>query len=537
MKNRDLSLKSIFEDNTVYTYSGNLLEVHITDTTLATDPKFLCTYFSPDTIALPTAFYLHDVSNVVLDFNGATLLLHGQIQPFIVDNCCNVTIRNVTVAYDRSPYSEFTILENDGATMLIQPKEGFPCRIENGYLIPYADTWECHSLHKGGSFLQAFNSHTGKGMGALVVMIGEELDAPETPPAFITKLKVQESSRGIALIGSNLPAHWTPGTTVVLAHESRQISSVFLCHSQDICISQYRILNGQGMGLQSMCTENITVDGLHLYQDPASPGIVTNGGDAIHFVASRGNINICNSTFMGMTDDALNVHTVFHNIVSCEGTALRILRNPACHFLPAHFHKFMVGDEIALYRGMTLEERSKYTVCSIRVVGDWETELILDRIPDEWEIGDLVENLTTQPELTIRDCIFDNANSHLRIQTRSKVLMENCKCGLPVMFTGDTTYWYESSPVTDVTVQNCTFTAGGVIKGIPEFVPTDAAPYYHSGIVITDNNFDTAEPLIATGTTGITFLRNRNSRNEQMHITLKNCGSCETDDFVIQNRQ
>ena len=59
------------------------------------------------------AFYLEKVQNVTLDFNGATLFLHGKIQPFIIDNCKNVTIKNVKVEYERPPFSE-TVLA-DGA--------------------------------------------------------------------------------------------------------------------------------------------------------------------------------------------------------------------------------------------------------------------------------------------------------------------------------------------------------------------------------------------------------------------------------------
>lgn len=57
------------------------------------------------------AFFLQNKENVTLDFNGATLFLHGKIQPFILDDCKKITIKNVKVEYSRPPFSEGEIVE------------------------------------------------------------------------------------------------------------------------------------------------------------------------------------------------------------------------------------------------------------------------------------------------------------------------------------------------------------------------------------------------------------------------------------------
>ena len=41
-----------------------------------------------------TALYLKDVNDVVIDGNGATLLVHGKMTPFVFDNCKNITLKN-----------------------------------------------------------------------------------------------------------------------------------------------------------------------------------------------------------------------------------------------------------------------------------------------------------------------------------------------------------------------------------------------------------------------------------------------------------
>lgn len=124
-------------------------------TTEAREKKYLTiTYKGIEGVeALSTAFYLKDKENVTLDFGGAVITLHGLIQPFIIDNCTNITIKNVTVEYERANYTELDVIKHDGNELWCKPKEKFPCRVENGYFIPYSSTWEDRNVHKNLSLI------------------------------------------------------------------------------------------------------------------------------------------------------------------------------------------------------------------------------------------------------------------------------------------------------------------------------------------------------------------------------------------------
>lgn len=63
---------------------------------------------------MDTAFYLYKLNNETLDFGGKVITLHGKIQPFIIDECCNVVIKNIVVKYDRAMFTELDIVENTG---------------------------------------------------------------------------------------------------------------------------------------------------------------------------------------------------------------------------------------------------------------------------------------------------------------------------------------------------------------------------------------------------------------------------------------
>mgnify|MGYP006864423003 CR=1 FL=1 len=89
MKEEHLTPGTALCSDTYYRFEGDILDVSLSDTQHITDRIYLSlTAFHRG--ALDTAFYLHGLKNVVLDFGGATLFLRGRIQPFIVDECENI---------------------------------------------------------------------------------------------------------------------------------------------------------------------------------------------------------------------------------------------------------------------------------------------------------------------------------------------------------------------------------------------------------------------------------------------------------------
>ena len=115
-------------------------------------------------------------------------------------------------------------------------------------------------------------------------------------------------------------------------------------------------------------------------------------------------------------------------------------------------------------------------------VGDTICVSPLDGIEED----DLIENISAQPRIHISDCRFGKAISHLRIQSRGEVLFENNEIGLPLLFTGDTNYWFEASPAQNATVRNNHFIGRrGLVRLWPEYEASETAPYLNE---ITSEN-------------------------------------------------
>lgn len=529
MKNMVFDKNTIFESDTYYTFDKKDCDIFFDDTVRVEKKKYLViAEFNRG--YLDVAFYLKGLKNVTLDFGGAMLVCHGRIQPFIIDECENITIKNVTVAYERAFYTEFEVISNNGKELKLAGKENFPYKVENNELIPYGENWEDRDLDKKSMFLQCYDSTTRKGKGLWVVMIGEKPSELETPPCPVAELKVREDEDGIVLYGADIPNNYNAGSTVVLEHEYRDKSSVAMYHSKNINIENYRILNGTGMGLLAIYTENITAEKYCLINDSLSHGIVANGGDGIHLVNCKGKITLNNCIVEGTVDDALNIHGNFYHTVKADGNLLYAERSAVAHYLDANSDIFAEGDEIAVYKGKTMEEKTRFTVKSVKILDDYHIVIETDKNAEEAVADDVIENLSTNPDFEFKNCIFGKANSHLRLQSRGKGVIENCECELPVMLTGDLNYWFESSPVKDLTVKNCKFFGErGFFRLIPECNPTGKEPYYHSGIKITDCVFEREIAIEGRDTKDIEFINNRHSEGKTLKLKLENCADVKTD--------
>ena len=510
MEIKKLTLNMKFENETVYTAEEKHYDIYKKDTVNLTDPSYLSIY---DTHfgSLDTAFYLNGLKNVTLDFNRATLTLHGRIQPFILDNCENVTIKNVIIEYERAVFTEFEIIGRAEKALTLKPLENFPCKVENGYLIPYCNEWENRRLNYGDMFMQSFDNKTRQGWGITVIVIGEEVFRNDSPPCEVLQMRVREENGNIIMTGKISEA-FQPGQTVVLSHEVRDKSSAFICRSENITVENYRIINGAGMGIISMYVQNLTIDGLNLTKDEKSKGMVTNAADAMHLVATKGKLEIKNCTVEGMIDDALNIHTLFYEAESADGNTLKVYRHQRSHCLNTHFKLFGIGDKIAVYKGQSLELKQTATITGITQIDSQYMEFATDIPLENVEKGDIVENLSTQPEVHIHNCTFGKSNTHLRIQTRGKTVIENCETELPILLTGDTNYWFEASPAEDFTVRNCKFTGNRAqIRVVPEYESTENAKFYHCGITVENNIFDDRNAMECRQAKGITFRNNKHS--------------------------
>lgn len=528
-----IKIGETFESNTEYYADKKRYDVYLSDAVIQESKVYTacrdsgCAEGEYDN-KLKIAFFLKDKENIVLDFRGATLYLHGLMQPFLLDNCKNVTIKNCIIEYDRSFVSEAEVIESTKSYLKVKMFNQFPYRIDGGNLILISETWENDSLDKSPKFFQFFNKETRKGAGLRLAIIGKNPHLDENWPWANATLKLwaEEDGEYIIFHGNDLP-NIECGLILAIAHSNRQYSGIMIVSCENIYLQDIRLLNGPGMGLLPMHTKNLYIDGFKLCYDERSPGIIANEADGIHAVACSGDFILKNSIIEGIIDDALNIHSNFYQVTSSEGDTIKAFPAGA---VSAEYKIFDKGDTIAIYKGATLEKNAEYIIKDLRCLEDKIVEIKVDRPLLKHEKGDVIENLSAQAKVNISNCRFGKANTHLRFQTRGGVLIENCETDLPFWLTGDMSYWFESSPVDNIVIRNTKFaTPDAVISSIPEFMPTEKEPYYHGNLVVEDCEFMAGTPVYANYTKSIRFIRNQSSIGVEMTLDLTNCGDCEAD--------
>ncbi|MBE6612312.1 MAG: hypothetical protein E7632_07460 [Ruminococcaceae bacterium] len=507
---------TVFENGTEYIFDGDRLCADIGDAVRLKE-KIYRSIYSSEKNWLDTVFYLKDLSDVTLDFGGATLFLRDDtLQPFVLDGCRNVTIRNVVVEYERSLMDEMEIVDvRDGEIWCRQTdkqKMHFPMKAEDGFLIPLSGSKEYRSDLTEPHFFNLYKKETQTCVSMCLVRIGRNLRVipHEQYPFKYYDLSASQRGEYIVLTGE-IPRGICSDVTCAQTHAARDLSSCFIIRSKNIRLENFRVLNGGGMGILGMYSENNTLDGLKFFFDERSHGIATNAADAIHLISCFGTVEIINSVLEGMKDDALNIHGNYYTVVSVEDGVIHTKlatdtqKHPAVN---AHYVMFGKDDELSVCHGGTTLVKQNLRLDRAEVTGDFTADLYVSQDTSALCPGDTIENLSIQADLHIKNCRFGKANTHLRLQTRGRILMEDCECALTILLPGDKNYWYEGSPVRDLTIRNCRFVGGrgsGYIVANPEFTHCPESPYYHSGIKVFGNTFENANALALSNCRDIRF--------------------------------
>ena len=134
MTKKKFQIGTVLEDNTEYYATESEYHVYAKDTVTVSDDRYVALR-AHDTKAFEVFMLIKDRRNITVDFGGATLVMHGKIQPFLVDFSQNVTIKNCNVTYSRPPYTEALITEVTPEYVRLRLRERCTCRIEDGKLV------------------------------------------------------------------------------------------------------------------------------------------------------------------------------------------------------------------------------------------------------------------------------------------------------------------------------------------------------------------------------------------------------------------
>ena len=442
------------------------------------------------------AIYLQNKRNVTIDGNGATILIHGKMTPFVWDACEGVTMRDLTVDYARPTMTEFTVLSNDSGVCVLRVRPDCRFRTDGKRLIWQGEDgadgkpcWE-HAANADRQHVKVYDPDRDRlydfDRGQMTFDRIETLDEHT--------LRVTLHCRDAA---------FTPGCTFQTRSIVRDQTGALFQRCRDLTLERLRIRFMHGLGMVSQFCENVTFRDCDF--TPAAGRTAASTADFFQFSGCRGQLTIERCKACGAHDDHVNVH----------GTHLRVIRrNRRKHTVVVRFmhpetwgmQAFAVGDRIEWIRYDTLRPYGEAVVNAFERLNDTDVRLTLDRLlPPDMLVGkDAVENATWTPDLLVRDCDFGVTwGRGILCTTRGEVVIENNRfyhtAGPALLVEDDCNFWFESGYTRHVVFRdNTVIGCGGahaynggfpVVRYSPQVLDADSTAFVHGRLTMTGNTF------------------------------------------------
>ncbi len=470
------------------------------------------------------AIYLKDKEDITIDGNGATVLVHGKMTPFIFDRCNNITVKNLTVDYACPTMAEFTVVSNNDGECVIKINSECLFRIEDNSII-----WQGEADKTGKPY---WEDHYVLGRRQVKLLDPATVLFRDFSRADL-EFESIEMLDGNTLKGTlkNKDVYFPAGAVIQSRNIVRDQTGSMFQRCKDIVFDSLRIKFMHGLGMVSQFCENVTFRNCDL--TPAKGRSAASTADFFQFSGCKGDILVENCKASGAHDDFINVHGTHLRIVEANnGTNSLTLR--FMHDESWGFQAFEVGDKIDFIKWNTLIPYSTAKVLSFTKINDTDIQIMLDSPLPDIEIGkDVVENATWTPNLYVRNCCFGlTCGRGILCTTRGEVIIENNRFekvwGPALLIEDDCNFWFESGFTNHIIFRNnkvisCNYAnmyeGAPVIRYSPKVMDESSAQFVHGKLSVINNSFE--KPVYGDHFVHLEYLREAKFTNNSFDAPLK----------------
>lgn len=298
-------------------------------------------YFVATKDGIPSYFMLDGYKNATIDGQGATLIFTRGNTPFLLQNCENVTLKNLKVDYNEATYFQGQIVAVDSENYSID------VLLEDGFLPAPLGTGTQVS-GGGGLHGMIFDTETkarritGGHLDHFKASEIEEVDADTF--RFTFSESYRDQFEGIFVgdtvtygMGKNLPS--PAGDSGKLA-----AGAVLVTKSSDITFKNVSLYRSLIMGY--VVYDNVgdvTFDNIRIEPKPGTTGMLSTCSDGIHAKNNRGSVNIQNSYIEACGDDLISVSTKDEVIKEMVDTKTFVLQSTEIVY---YFYAIQEGDTL-----------------------------------------------------------------------------------------------------------------------------------------------------------------------------------------------
>ena len=440
------------------------------------------------------ALFLEKKKDVVIDGNGASVIVHGKITPFLFDNCENITVKNLTVDYACPTMTEFTVLSNENGVCTIKMNPDCLFRVEDNNLI-----WQGENGSDSKPYWEDYSNGNKRYIKVFNPVTRQCRDFRRENLAFEKIEQIDKLTLKVWL--KNRDADFEEGCIFQTRNIIRDQTGAYFNRCKNLSFENLRIKFMHGLGMVSQFCENITYKNCDF--TPAEGRTIASTADFFQFSGCRGKIVIDSCKAWGAQDDCVNVHGTHLRIVDTDNKK----NSMTVRFMHAEswgFQAFEKGDTLEFIKWDTLIPYDKTVVADYEKLNDTDILLYVDRVPDGIVIGkDVVENATWTPDLHVMNCDFGPTSGRgILCTTRGSVVIENNRFinlwGPALLLEDDCNFWFESGYTTEVVfrnnyVENCEYAEmwenSPVIRYTPKVMDENSEEFVHGKLVVSGNTF------------------------------------------------
>ena len=468
-----------------------------------------------------TALFLQNKKNITINGNGATILLHGKITPFLFDRCENICVNNLTIDYARPTMNEFTVLSNENGVCMLKINKDCLYQIKKNELI-----WLGETSKNGKPYWKHYCNENKQHVKLLDPETGLFTDYNRNNLVFD---KIEEIGENIICATLKDKSVYLPKGAVIQTRSIvRDQTGGLFQRCKNLHFENLRIKFMHGLGMVCQFCDNITY--LNCDFTPNEHRTAASTADFLQFSGCKGQITIDGIKARGAHDDFINVH----------GTHLRIIKQNKkkksitvrfMHHESWGFQAFEVGDKIDFIRWDTLIPYNSAKVTAYERLNDTDIRLFLDKeIPSTVALKkDVVENATYTPDLHILNCSFGlTCGRGILSTTRGKVIIENNVFdkvwGPALLIEDDCNFWFESGYTTEIIFRNnkvhcCDYRkmypGSPVIRYSPKVMNESSKEFVHGKLLIEGNEF--SKPAEKTHLIHLEYLKEAIIKNNTFH--------------------
>ncbi|MDP2339123.1 MAG: right-handed parallel beta-helix repeat-containing protein, partial [Bacteroidota bacterium] len=319
------------------------------------------------------------------------------------------------------------------------------------------------------------------------------------------------------------------GNYLILRHSARDHAGTFIIDSKNVTIENLNMYQNGGLGILSQFCENLTFKHVNCVPNLAKNRYFAGHDDGIHCWNDKGLILVDSCRFLGLMDDPINV----------GGTYVIVKKKIDGKTLKCRFNFWQctgltwghINDIIGFIERQSMQTIAEGTIKKFQCLDRDEFVLeFYNPVPAEIKEGDVLENLTWSPDVTIQNSKFGSCRARgILVSTPGKVLIDKNEFesnGSAILITGDVNQWMESGGVKDILIRNNTFNdpcmtgmyeyCEGIISIFPNMPKPDENKPFHRNIRIENNVFHPFDysVLYARSSDGLSFKGNTLIRSQ-----------------------